>query len=112
MKRYGQTLSDVCRKYGRTQAEIARALEVTPQTVWNWFHDEVSIPVYQLVALADFLCCTTDELLGRETPQDNYVSRVFSSVNDEGKQAMEQFAEMCYMNPRFLPERGERKVQA
>lgn len=112
MKDFGQTLADVCKRYGKTQSDIARACEVRPQTVWKWFHNENGTPVYQIPVIADYLGCTCDELFGRVKPQDNYVSRVYSYLNDEGKQAMEQFAEMCYMNPRFLPERGERKVQA
>lgn len=111
MDTYGAPLRAVMEKRGYTPAQLADDLGVARQSVSAWLNDRAVFPVHRLVDMADLLGVTTDEILGRETPGDNYVSRVYAELNREGRESLELQAELHYMNPRFLPQRLERKVR-
>ena len=50
---------------GMTQRRIAKALDKTPGAVAKWDLGYTMPTLEKLVALADLLDCTTDEILGR-----------------------------------------------
>lgn len=52
-----------------TQRRLAQDLGVTPGVVAKWELGYHSISMENLVALADVLGCTTDEILGRAGPE-------------------------------------------
>lgn len=113
MKRYyGAPLKRAIEVRGLTSTQVADTLGVARQSVSAWLNDRAVPPLYRLADLADLLGCSTDELLGRETPEDNFVSRVYRALNDEGRRSLEEQAQMHWMNPRFLPERPARGVRA
>lgn len=55
-----------------TQVELAKALDVTKQTVSNWENDNIQPSIDMLIKLADFFGVTTDRLLGRDLKE--YIS--------------------------------------
>ena len=112
MRTYGKSLRAAITKRGYTSSQLADELGVARQSVSAWLNDRAVMPVYRVVEIADLLQCTTDEVLGRETPQDNYVTRVYESLNEEGRESLERQAEMHFLNPRFLPERDLGQVRA
>ena len=109
---YGEHIRRAIRDRGYTASQVADALGVSRQTVSSWLNNRADMPLYRLVELADILGCTTDELLGRTERSGNIINMVYDAVNDDGKAAMEQFAEMAWMNPRFLKERPSGEVRA
>ncbi len=55
---------------GLSAEQIASAICVSPATVYRWESEECDLGSSPLCRLADLLGVTTDELLGRETPND------------------------------------------
>ncbi|WP_312611329.1 helix-turn-helix transcriptional regulator [Oscillibacter sp.] len=55
------------KKAGLTQSKLAELLAVSQSTVCGWETGAATVPVAQLLAMADLFCCTTDTLLGRQT---------------------------------------------
>ena len=89
---------------GITQERIAEELDVSRKTLWNWVNKRTNIPLEKAVLLADILHIPFDELIGRgmDEPSGNaLISVIYDSLNDEGKQFLEEQAIMCKMNPRF-----------
>lgn len=109
---YGEYLKRAIRGRGYTQAQVADAIGSTRQSMSSWINNRVDMPLYRLVDIADFLDCTTDELLGRGDRETTYLDRVYETLNEEGKKSLLLSAEMHYMNPRFLPEDRAGKVRA
>ena len=58
------------KQLGLTQDKLAEMLGVTPQAVSKWENDQSCPDITALPQLADIFGITTDELLGRPTPQD------------------------------------------
>lgn len=56
------------KRLGMTMYELADRMGVSVSTVSRWETGEAVPVTTRLGALADVLCCTTDELLGREPP--------------------------------------------
>lgn len=46
--------------------ELARAVQVKPRTLRAWEYGEREPDIAHLIALADALHCTTDQLIGRK----------------------------------------------
>lgn len=91
-----------------TAKAYAEHLGIIYQTYHNYESGSHKLSLDLACDICDDLGCTLDELCGREVKdKSGFISRVYSAINDEGKQAMEQFAEMCWMNPSFLPERAQ-----
>ena len=51
------------RAAGMSQSQLARALKTHRQTIWRLEHSQMEPKPDQLVALADVLRCTVDELV-------------------------------------------------
>lgn len=47
-------------------SELAEALGVSQRRLQSWMYGEREPPIRYLIALADALCCTVDELIGRK----------------------------------------------
>lgn len=52
---------------GMTQSALADRLGVRPPSVFKWENGMANPSLANLVAMADILGCTTDELLGRKS---------------------------------------------
>ncbi len=63
-----QTLSLLRRKLGFTQIQVANILNINPSTVAKWETGKSVPRAEKLLELAALLGCTTDFLLGAETP--------------------------------------------
>ena len=109
---YGEHLKKAIRRHGYTQAQVADAIGTSRQSMSGWVNNRVDMPLYRLVDIADFLECTTDELLGRGDREPTYLDRVYESLNEDGRKSLLLSAEMHYMNPRFLPEGRVGEVRA
>ena len=97
----------------KSARQYAEHIGVPQQTYNNYETGFRKLSLELACEICDDLGCTLDELCGRdEYVGSSYIQRVYESVNDEGKQAIEQYAEMAYMNPRFLKERPARVVRA
>lgn len=60
-----QIVKTLCREKGTTQKELAKIIDVSPNTIKNW---ENNLPNSEtLVKIADYFGVTTDYLLGRSS---------------------------------------------
>lgn len=60
-----QIVKTLCREKGITQKELAKIIDVSPNTIKNW---ENNLPNSEtLLKIADYFCVTTDYLLGRSS---------------------------------------------
>lgn len=63
---YATKLKELREQRNMTQRYVAKELNLTPGAVAKW-ELGISVPtVENLIALADLLGCTTDQLLGRD----------------------------------------------
>lgn len=53
-----------------TQVELAKALNVTKQSVSNWENDNIQPSIEMLIKIANFFSCSTDYLLGIGNKRD------------------------------------------
>ncbi len=49
--------------------ELSAIISVSARQIYRWLADEAEITSSNLIALANYFGCTTDELLGREPSQ-------------------------------------------
>ena len=63
---FGQRFSNLRKKQGLKQEDIAKKVNVTAQAVSKWENDLSAPDISILPTLADILNVTLDELLGRE----------------------------------------------
>lgn len=63
-------LKEERRKKGIKAIDLAKALNVSKQTVSNWENDKRNPDLETLCKLADLYECTLDELVGRENKYD------------------------------------------
>ena len=61
-----EKLREFRRRKGMTQEEVAKALDVAPQTVSKWEREETLPDVAMLPAIANLYAVTTDALLGMD----------------------------------------------
>lgn len=54
----------------KSQAEMAKALDIPERRYASWERQEVGLNLEQACMVADVLECTLDELAGREPPAD------------------------------------------
>lgn len=85
---------------GLSLMKVARALNVSDASVFNW-ENGVEPKASYIIKLADFFGCTTDELLGREnygtgnieiigeklTSDESEILAVYRALNRDGKTA-------------------------
>jgi transcriptional regulator with XRE-family HTH domain len=64
----GQRIARLRREKGLTQVELARALEVSQPVVSDYENDVIKLSGETIVALAQILGASADELLGLEKP--------------------------------------------
>lgn len=101
-KLYGYEIAHtVTRTYGKTQADVAEHLNVTRQTVWNWFNERTAIPVNRVVDIADWLGCSLDELFMRDTPDNGEMPREMSKLNSAGRSFVDAAIKSALSNPDF-----------
>lgn len=69
---------------GLTVDKVAEAIGINIRTVFRWEAGETEITSNNLISLADFFGCTTDELLGRENYGTGNIEIIGEQVaNDE-----------------------------
>lgn len=61
-------LREIREAKGLSQRKIADLIGVTPGSVSQWELGMKNLSLRNLIALADLLECTTDQILGREPP--------------------------------------------
>lgn len=66
---FGQRFSRLRKNKGLTQEDVATRINITAQAVSKWENDISSPDISILPELADMLCVSLDELLGKETIQ-------------------------------------------
>ena len=64
---FGQRFSRLRKNKGLTQEDVALRINITAQAVSKWENDISSPDISILPELADMLCVSLDELLGKET---------------------------------------------
>ena len=86
---------------GISVQKLADIIGINPRTIFRWEANMSEITHGNLVALADFFGCTTDELLGREnygtgnieiigeklTSDESEILAVYRALNRDGKTA-------------------------
>jgi len=73
---------------GLKQEELAQKINVKNYTIGNWEQGR-SRPLYEdLIALADYFGCTTDELLGRENYATGNIEIIGEKVADDEKEIL------------------------
>lgn len=66
---FGQRLQRLRKEKGMTQDELAKEIGISPQAVSKWENDISTPDIFILSQLADILCVSVDELLGKESPK-------------------------------------------
>ena len=93
-----------------TQAEVASSLDVSEGRYGNWEREDREINLRDAIRLADLFRCTLDELAGREWPPgstgsappepgEERVARAWRSMNDRGREKLEDYASDLAANP-------------
>ena len=78
--RLGEQLKELRRQYGRTQEDLAKALDITPQAVSRW-EKGLCYPDMQLIpAIANYFQVTIDELFGYQNDRDEKVDKLLEEV--------------------------------
>jgi transcriptional regulator with XRE-family HTH domain len=67
---YGERIARRLQACGRTQADLAAALKISPSAVSQWAGRDVNVKPVNLVAAADFLRCEIRWLATGEGPED------------------------------------------
>lgn len=71
----GQAMAKARRATGLSQTKLALRAGITPQTVYNYENDKTAPGIMNLITLADALCISIDEYIGRTPPpkpEDGY----------------------------------------
>ena len=71
------------------QQDLAKALNVTKQSVSNWENNKRLPDVNTLIKLADFYNCSLDYLVGRELKEDN-LKTINTLVSDLGHSSYDE----------------------
>lgn len=64
MKVFGQRVKTTLKELGKTQRDLASALNVQPSTLCEWLNDHNEPPMQIIVDIAQFLNVSTDYLFG------------------------------------------------
>ena len=71
------------------QQDLAKALNVTKQSVSNWENNKRLPDINTLIQLADFYNCSLDYLVGRELKEDN-LKTINTLVSDLGPSSYDE----------------------
>lgn len=66
--KYKLMLRELREQQGLSQRQVADKIGVTPGAVAHWELGHTKLSMDSILALADLLDCTVDQLLGREPP--------------------------------------------
>lgn len=80
MTTIGQRIKNFRKNIGLSQAELARKIGVTSQTVSKWECDVGMPDIIQIIPLADVLEVSTDAILGADTNMDKAISSALEEV--------------------------------
>ncbi len=94
-------IKDMREEKGLSAEKVAAGIGVNVRTIYRWEADETEITSNNLVLIADYFGCTTDELLGREnygtgnieiigeklTNDEQDILNVYRALNVDGKRA-------------------------
>ena len=64
MKIFGERVKSALKEVGKTQKELAKALNAQPSTICEWLNDHNEPPMQTIVDIAILLGVSTDYLLG------------------------------------------------
>ncbi len=78
-------IKEIRERQGLTGPQLAVLLDTDPKTIWRWENEKNAITSDKLVLIADGLCCTTDELLGRENYGTGNIEIIGEKVNNDEK---------------------------
>lgn len=103
---FGEKLKELRTKYGKTQEDIAKYLEVAPQTIYKYEKGINQPDLNTLSKLAEYFNVSTDYLLGRTNVPNTINESIpiaastkdnidLSDVCDEDKEAIMRFVEMA-----------------
>jgi transcriptional regulator with XRE-family HTH domain len=65
MSKFGERLNELLFQSSITPEKLASAINVSVSTVYRWKNNETKLFLSNLIALADYLNCSIDFLLGR-----------------------------------------------
>ena len=71
------------------QQDLAKALNVTKQSVSNWENNKRLPDINTLIQLADFYNCSLDFLVGRELKEDN-LKTINNLISDLGSSSYDE----------------------
>lgn len=96
----GKNLQDLRREAGyKNSKDFAAAIGVPASTYSRYEGQPDAIPIRQAWAIADFLGCPIDAVVGREQAGDDWargdVQRFYDGISDEGRRLMDDF--MAYV---------------
>ncbi len=83
-----QKLNDLREEKGITVEILAKAIGINVRTIFRWEAGESEITSNNLLALADYFGCTTDELLGRENYATGNIEIIGEKVADDEKEIL------------------------
>lgn len=61
----GDTIRELREEKGKSQAQLAIRMGVSPKTIHNWERGYKNFSIEHLIALSDYFGVTTDKILGR-----------------------------------------------
>lgn len=77
----GEQLRELRRRDGRTQDDLAQALDVTPQAVSRWENDICYPDVALLPSIANYFGVAIDELFGYKSDRDRKIDAIIQKVD-------------------------------
>lgn len=80
-----QKLKDLREEKGITVENLAKAIGINVRTIFRWEAGESEITSNNLISLANFFGCTTDELLGRENYATGNIEIIGEKLNNDEK---------------------------
>lgn len=87
-----ERLRSLREKYGFSQREIAKRLNISPSVVSGYENGEKTPSLEVLIAISDIYCCSTDYLLGKK-PTDIRTTIDVSELSSKQIQAIARVVE-------------------
>ena len=105
----GARVREARTKAGLTQAQVARALGVSPHAVWAWEDGRMKPNHDHLVELASRCGVSTDWLLGRDVMEAEVLSEVNASFREAVADLPTEDIESIWEFIRFVRERRRQR---